>query len=236
MHQTLRSLLVNVNPFLFAALLLVAPGLEAAPDLATTLKNMDQAAAKFEGMKADIQRLNYTAIVDDKNVESGQILVRRDKTRAITLLMEIKEPTPLILAVKGTKAEIYRPRISEVEEYNLSKHKNDLERAYSLGFGTSGTFLKDNYAIKILGEESVASQPAVRLELTPKDADLLRRTPKIEIWVSTQNWSAIQQKVHEISGDYTLNTYSNITLNPGLKESDLQLKLPRSVKRVHMQR
>jgi hypothetical protein len=88
-----------VNRFLIAALLLMTPGLVAAPDLATTLKNMDQAAAKFEGMKADIQRLNYTAIVDDKNVESGAIRVRRDKDRAVTLLMEIKEPTPLILSV-----------------------------------------------------------------------------------------------------------------------------------------
>jgi outer membrane lipoprotein-sorting protein len=227
---------VIVNRFLIAALLLVTPSLAAAPDLATTLKNMDQAAAKFEGMKADIQRVNYTAIVDDKNIESGEIRVRRDKDRAVTLLMEIKEPTPLILAVKGTKAEIYRPRISEVEEYNLSEHKNDLEQAFSLGFGTSGTFLKDNYAIKVLGEENVGSQPAIRLELTPKDADLLRRMPKIEIWVSTQSWSALQQKVYENSGDYSLNTYSNVALNPGLKESDLQLKLPRNVKRVRPQR
>jgi outer membrane lipoprotein-sorting protein len=96
--------------------------------------------------------------------------------------------------------------------------------------------LKDNYAIKVLGEESVGSQPAIHLELTPKDADLLRRMPKVEIWVSTQNWSALQQKVHENSGDYSLNTYSNVALNPGLKESDLQLKLPKNVKRVRPQR
>ena len=225
-----------VRKLLFAALLACTPALAAAPDLPAILKNMDQAASKFEGMKARIGRVNYTEIVDDKTVESGEIRVRRDKNKPVTLLMEIKDPAPLILAVKGTKAEIYRPRIAQVEEYDLTQSKNTLEQAFSLGFGTSGKFLSDNYELKVLGEETIEGQPAVKLELVPKSPEMLKRTPKIEMWVSTQNWSAVQQKVYEVgSGDYSLNTYSEIALNPGLKDADLELKVPRNTKRVFPQ-
>ncbi len=227
---------MTVRKLLFAALLACTPVLLAEPELPVILKNMDQAASKFQGMKAKIQRVNYTAIVDDKSVETGEIRVRREKSKPVTLLMEIKDPSPLILAVNGTKAEIYRPRIAQVEEYDLSQSKNTLEQAFSLGFGTAGTFLSENYQVKVLAEEAVEGQPAVKLELIPKSPEMLRRTPKIEMWVSTQNWSAVQQKVYEVgSGDYSLNTYSQIALNPGLKDSDLELKVPRNTKRVFPQ-
>ncbi len=225
-----------VKTALLAGLLVFLPALKAAPELPVILKNMDQSASTFEGMKARIQRVNYTAIVDDKTIETGEIRVRREKSKPVTLLMEIKDPSPLILAVKGTKAEIYRPRIAQVEEYDLTQSKNTLEQAFSLGFGTAGKFLSDNYQVKVLGDEMVEGQLAVKLELIPKSPEMLKRTPKIEMWVSTENWNAVQQKVYEVgSGDYSLNTYTQIALNPGLKDSDLELKVPRNTKRVFPQ-
>ncbi len=155
----------------------------------------------------------------------------------MTLLLEIKDPSPLILLVKDTKVELYRPRIAQVEEYNLSQSKNAIEQAFSLGFGASGKFLRDNYELKRLGEEAVEGQPAVKLELLPQSPEMLKSTPKIEMWVSTENWNALQQKIYGIDpGDYRLYTYTQIALNPGLKDADLQLKLPRNTKRVFPQR
>jgi len=232
-----RTFVVDVRAVLFAALLAFLPALKAAPDLPVILKNMDQAAAKFEGMRAKIQRVNYTAIVDDRSVETGEIRVRREKNSSVTVLLEINDPSPLILAVKGSKVEIYRSRIAQVEEYNLSQSKNALQQAFSLGFGTSGKFLSDNYEVKALAEEAVEGEPAVKLELIPKSPEMLKRTPKIEMWVSTETWTALQQKIHEIgSGDYNLYTYSQVRLNPGLKDADLELKIPRNTKRVFPQR
>jgi outer membrane lipoprotein-sorting protein len=227
---------MNVRAPLLGLLLVASPALKAASDLLVILKNMDQAAAKFEGMKAKIQRVNYTAIVDDKSVETGELRVRREKNKPVMLRLEIRDPSPLILAVNGTKAEIYYPRIAQVEEYDLSKSKNTLEQALSLGFGTAGKFLSDNYEVKVLAEQAVEGKPAVKLELIPKSPQMLKSTPKIEMWVSTETWTALQQKIYEIDpGDYRLYTYSEVALNPGLKDSDLELKIPRNTKRVFPQ-
>src|SRR5690606_5297178 len=106
------------------------------------------------------------------------------------------------------------------------------EQALLMGFGVSGKYLAERYDIELLGEETVADVETVRLELTPKDEEAKASMPKLEMWISTKTWQPVQQKLYQGGGDYRLYTYSNIKLNPGLKDSDFELKLPKKVKVV----
>jgi outer membrane lipoprotein-sorting protein len=147
--------------------------------------------------------------------------------------IHFKEPYEYYLALNGAKAEIYRPRIKQVEEYNISKHGDALYQAFLLGIGTSAKYLRDNYDLRILGEESVGNRKTVRMELTPKSADARKQFPKLEIWVSTQTWQAVQQKLHQTGGeDYRVFTYNDIKLNPKLSDKVFKLDIPKSTKRI----
>lgn len=222
---------------LYILLLALLPSVQAAPDLQTVLANMDRASAGFKGMRADVEWVKYTAIVDDKSVEKGVIVVRRESDKSASVMIEFQDPYPYFFSLRGAKVEIYRPKIAQVEEYDLSSSRGMLEQALLVGFGASGKFLSEHYNVELKGEETAAGQPTVKLELIPKSEEMLKRVPRLEMWISTKNWQAVQQKLYQPhSEDHRLYTYTNITLNPPQKDSDFRLKIPRGVKRVYPQK
>ena len=102
---------------------------------------------------------------------------------------------------------------------------------------SSGATIRKNYDAKLLGEDSIEGIPTVRLELVPKDAESRKKLQKFEMWVSTENWQTVQLKLFEdASGDYRQHTYTGIQLNPGLKDANFELNLPKGVKRIRPQK
>lgn len=231
-----RSVDLSVEIFVFLLVLLLAPALPAA-DLDAVLANMDKASSGFQSMQAGVRWVKYTALVDDETTEEGTIIVRRAKNKGVDLLIEFQKPYPYYLAIQGTKVEIYRPKIAEVQEYDLSKKREMLDQALLLGFGTAGKFLSENYNVKLIGEEQAAGHDTVKLELVPKSPEMLKNIPRIEMWISKAAWQPVQQKMWQpAKGDYRLYTYTNIKPNPTLQDKAFQLKIPKGVKRVYPQR
>jgi len=225
--------------------LALVPALPAAVELQTVLRNMDATAAKFQGLEAHVEWVKYTAIVDSKSVEDGKILARRNKDRSVDVLIEFEHavvngtrtPYNYFVSVRGTKAQIYRPRIATVEEYDVSKSKDILDQVLLLGFGTAGRFLEENYKITLKGEETAAGEETVKLELIPKSEELMKKIPRLEMWISKSKWHPVQEKLYEVnSGDYRLHTYTGIVFNPPLKDSQFRIKLPGNVKKVTPQK
>lgn len=219
-----------ILPVCLALLFVAAPA--AAADLQQVLTNMDRAAEGFEGLKADVEWVSYTALVNDRSVESGAIVVRRPAKGDAELHITFTQPAEKHVVMHGADVQIYQPKINLVQQYDLTKSKDKLEQALLMGFGVSGEYLAERHDIKVLGEETVAGVDAVKLELIPKSEDARASMPKLEMWISKQTWQPVQQKLYQGGGDYRLYTYSNIELNPPLKNGDFELKLPKKVKVV----
>jgi outer membrane lipoprotein-sorting protein len=217
--------------------LVLVPALPAAVDLQTLLRNMDAASAKFKGLQASVEWVKYTAVVDVKSAEQGTIQARRNKDGTVDVMIEFAKPYQYFVSVRGTKAQIYRPRIATVEEYDVSKSKDLLDQVLLLGFGTAGRFLEQNYKITLQGEETAAGEDTVKIELIPKSEELLKKIPRLEMWISKSKWHPVQEKLYEVnSGDYRLHTYTGIVFNPPQKDDQFRLKLPGNVKKVTPQK
>jgi len=230
---------LHMLPRLLCLTLLALAPLAAAPglDLDTVLAKMDSAAATFESMQATITRLKYMALLDEKTTESGEIFVRKDRDGAVRMVINFKEPYVYHVALGGNKLEIYRPRITTVEEYDIAKHRDTFQKAFLLGFGTTVDYLRKNYEIRLSGEEDVAGQKTVKLELIPKSAEVLKQVPQFDLWVSTETWQAVQQKPYQLGGeDYRIFTYTDVTLNPKLASKAFKLDIPKKAKRSFPQR
>ena len=223
---------MNVKLYLPFALLLTAVHAFGALNADGILDKMDESSAAFRGMQADLRWVTYTALVDDTSVETGDIWVRRDAAGEVDLKISFDEPARRDLLVDGTQVQMYQPKINQVSEYDLSKNKDQLEQALLVGFGVSGKFLRENYEVEFGGEETVGEQLAVKLNLTPKENTGSSSLKKLEMWVSTTTWQPVQQKLDQGDGDYRLYSYSRIEINPGLKNADFKLDLPKKVKRV----
>src|SRR5260370_31387834 len=131
--------------------------------LENVLKQLDTQAASFHSLTADLERTKVTVVVNDKSTESGQISVRSDDKMRI----EVTQPDARTILRDGDNFYITNPKIHPVQEYNLGKKKSVVDQFLLLGFGTSGSSLKESYAITLQGEETLDNRKVLRLELLP---------------------------------------------------------------------
>lgn len=208
-----------------------------AQTLESVLGQMDNAAASFHSLIAHIRNVKYTAIVSDESVDEGTIWVKRIRPRVSRMLIEFTSPDRYLVSVSEKKAEIYRPKIATVEEYDVTKFQNIRDQVWLLSFGTAGRDLAAHYQVKLVGTEAVAGKPAVKLELIPKSAEMVQHVPRIEMWISTENWQPVQQKFYDPTpGDYRLSTYTDIQLNASLHDSRLEIHPAPGTKRIEPQK
>jgi len=218
------------------ALLMCLPVLLAADPLAEVLAGMDAASATFTGVRAKVEKANYTAVIDDTTTESGTMAMAREGRQGVRVRMDITEPDPRSVAFAGKKGELYYPNIETVHEYDLGKHRELVESFLLLGFGMSGKQLAKDYSLKYLGDAEVEGMATAHLELTPKSKKARKEVAKVEIWVAKDGAYPVRQRFFMPSDDTNTITYSDVELNPQLTDKDLALDLPPGVKREYPQR
>ena len=221
-HENIRGL---------ALLILISFPALPVTSLDQILDKMDNAAKAFDAMSADIRKTLHTAVINTDDVEEGKVLLKRTK-KGLRMLTELTQPDEKAAALDGGKLELFYPKLNKVEEYNIGKNRGMVEQFFLLGFGTPREELERDYSAKLLGEDKVGSQTAVRLEFTPKSPELLKHIKKAEIWVSPSTGYPVQQKFYLSGGDYHLVTYSHLKINPPISDNALKLKLPKGVERT----
>jgi outer membrane lipoprotein-sorting protein len=208
----------------------------AAVTTEEVLSRMDAASSSFQSATANIKRVTHTAVLNDNAQESGSFSVLRTKGRDVRMLIEFTQPDPKSVAFQDRKAQIFYPKLNQVEIYDLGKYGKLVDQFLLLGFGTPGRDLAKSYSIKLLGEETLAGKKAVKLELTPKSQDAREQLTKVELWLPENAEFPLQQKFYQPSGDYIFITYSDVKLNAPLTQEALALKMPKNVKKVTPQK
>ena len=207
---------------------------EAHPAWSTeaVMHELDREAKDLHSLTADIERTSVTVVVNDRSTESGRIFMRTDGKMRI----ELTKPDQRTILRNGDKVWRYLPKAQRVEEYDISKYGALADSLLTIGLGSSGSSLKKHYLVTLLGEESLDNHKTVLLELVPKDAKFRNQIDRIQLWVDTSSWLAIQQKFFETgSGDYIVIDYRNISTNTKLPENDFKPKWPKNVKVVKPQ-
>jgi outer membrane lipoprotein-sorting protein len=216
-------------------LVCIAIASDAAVSTEDVLGQMDQTAAKFTGLSADLTKVTYTKVIDEKSTETGPIILKKHGGKDLQVLINFTKPDAKTVGFRGRKAEVYYPKLKTVQEYDLGKQKGLMDQFLLVGFGTTGKDLKANYAVKYIGDEPINGQPAHKLELTPNSDQIKDKLRKLELWMAESGAYPLQQKFIQPSGDYYLFTYSGVKLNPQLTDETLSLKLPKGVKRERVQ-
>jgi outer membrane lipoprotein-sorting protein len=222
-----------------ALVLAFTAGLVAHPttpdSLESVLERMDRTAASFKTFSADLRSVAHTAVIDEDDISTGTILVKR-ANRGMDMLMELTTPDRKSIAIHAQKAEIYYPKMKTIEEYDISRYRALADQFLLIGFGTSGKELAQAYNMKVLGTDQVAGVEATRLELVPRSPEVLKNVRKLELWIPESADYPVQQKFYLAAGDYRLATYTNVRKNPPLTDSDLKIRAPRDAKRVFPQK
>jgi outer membrane lipoprotein-sorting protein len=206
-----------------------------AEDLRPVLARMDTGAAGFRSISANIRRVSFTALINDRLEETGTCKFYKQRSD-VRVLVELSKPDERAIAFAGRKVQIYTAKSNIVQEIDLGRQKGQIDRYLLLGFGTSGKELAREYTVKYGGEEAVSGQKATRIELVPRSDEVRRQFSKMELWIADPFGYPVQQKLHEPSGNYLTVTYTGVKLNSDLSPEQLSLRLPKDVKREYPQK
>ena len=220
-------LLALVPPILAAG-----QGSQTAWTLDTVSKQLDRVAGDFRSLTADIERTKVTVVVNDRSTESGQIWVRRDDK----MRTDLTAPDPQTILRDGDHLYIFKPKIRQVEEYDLGKHRALVDEFLLLGFGTSGQDLKKSYTVTLQGEETLDAVKAVRLELVPKSDEVRDQIAKIDLWLDEATWLPAQQQFFEGgTQDYFIIRYTHVARNVSIPDSRFKPRWPNGTERIKPQ-
>ena len=209
--------------------------LGAAETVQAVLARMDREADGFSQLTARLQRVTYTAILNDTEKESGAIWLKRSGAK-IEMRGEIFGDDARSFGFRENEGQIFYPKMKTVQIYDLGKARGLVDQFLLLGFGSSGRELQKNYTVTVAGEDVVGGQKTTRLELIPKSKQMQEQITRVELWIPLDAGHPVQQKFWKPANNYSLIVYSDIKLNPSLPDRFFRLALPAGVERVYPQK
>lgn len=221
---------------LIAVLAFSAAVVPAAETLGAVQARMDKSAEAFTSLTARVKKTGYTAVIKDLSSETGTFLIKKIKPGDMRVRMEIEKPDERSVALSRKKYEVFLPKINTVQEYDLSQYGKLVDQFLLLGFGTPVKDITKSYDMVVTGTETIDGRQATRVELRPKTAGVKEHLKLVEVWIPLTDGNPIQQKFWQPSGDYIQSTYTDVKVNPLLKDADVQLTLPKNVKREKPQK
>src|SRR5712692_8340373 len=203
------------------------------PDLAEIISRMSEAGKHLKTLSANLEYTKVTVLVNDKSVESGQLFLHESKNREV--LIKIDKPDPKVILFKKSQAEIYIPKINQIQEFDLEQHAELVEGFFTLlGFGKQEEALRKEYKIKFVKEEDLEDDTTAVLELTPRQKSTAAHIAMITLWVSEESWLPVQQKITEPGGDYLIARYTGVKVNREIPASTFEISAAKGAKRVRM--
>lgn len=217
-------------------LCLAAVSLSAAETLDQVRARMDAAANAFQTLTANVRKVTYTAVIRDTQTEEGTFTLKKMKPGDLRVRMEIVKPNVKSIALTRNKYEMYLPNIQTVQEFDLGKYRSLVDQFLLLGFGTPTRELLKSYDMKVLGADTLDGKATTKVELVPKAASVREHLRRVEMWIPANDGNPIQQKFYQPSGDFFLSAYTNVKVNPPVKDAELGLNLPKGTKREFPQK
>lgn len=191
--------------------------------LERVLSEMDQAAKGFRTAEANLTSDQYTKVVDETDTQKGKVYFER-QGKDLEMAVNFTEPDKEYVVYANGKAQVYNPKIDQVNVYNAEKNRSKVEAFLLLGFGGGGHDLLSTYDVRYSGKENVGGVNAAMLELVPKSAELRNNIAKIILWVDPERGISVQQKMFFPGGDFRLARYTDIHLGQKLPDNVFKLK------------
>ena len=154
----------------FVVCLILAGGAAtAAPNdtLRQVLARMDQAAANFRSMTAQVSYVTHTDVLNEDDKESGLVTMKKVQPDEVQGRVDFTGPDAKIITFEKRKFQQYLPKIKTLQVYDLAKHGEQLDKFLMIGFGTSGMELAKDYDVGVLGTENEKGPSAIHLQLIP---------------------------------------------------------------------
>ena len=225
-----------MNAFWFGVIL-AAPALLAGTLRASTgdsalnakLADIDRRAADVRDLSARFEQKKFTALLKKPLVSSGRV-----RMKGSTVRWDTEVPEPAVLHSDGREIRMYYPRQRVVEVYPIDRRITDLAasplpRLASLRehFAIAEVDARDAFGAEVEGEDRGRR---IALRLTPTDEYLKEHVDRVLVLLDVEAAYVLRVEVDDADGDRTLIRFTDVKLNGGVKQADVDLAVPAGTK------
>jgi outer membrane lipoprotein-sorting protein len=198
-------------------------------DLQKVITELNTAATKFVSAQADFAWDQFTAVVQEHEIQTGTMYFER-KNGATFMAAYLKQDNgkdaPKTVVYNGTEVNFYEPTIKQLTTMKAGANQGQWESFLTLGFGGSGSDLEKNWKVSLQGTENMDGVPVAKLDLVPKEQKVLEMFTHVTIWVEPSRGISHKQIFYQPSGDLRTATYKNIRYNSPVPADVFQIKPP----------
>ena len=212
-----------------AAVLLLAPVLVPAQDakLQDVLQQLDVSSARFQNVHADITSDNYTAVVQDHEIQKGITAFRRaGGSMEMTTILDKGQPSEKELLYKNGQLSYYQPGLKQETIFSAGANKAEYDSLLATGFGSSGKELTAAWDVTFQGMETLDGVTVAKLDLVSKQANIRNNFSHLTIWLDPARDISLKQVMLQPDGDSRTVTYTSIRYNTHLSGDLFTLKVP----------
>jgi len=193
------------------------------------LKNLflqsNKAAETFKSAKAKFQWDQYEKVVDETEIQKGEVYFRRTKTGMDAAVRVISPDVKQVVFVDGT-LKLFQPKIKQLTIYDAKAKRAEVDSLMNIGFGSRSDDILNSYEVSMEGWETVDGVKTARLNLVPKNEKLKASVSNIILWLDPQRDVSVKQKFVEPGGNYRLTHYTDIEINGKISNDVFELKTP----------
>jgi outer membrane lipoprotein-sorting protein len=197
----------------------------SADDLKNVLAEANKAAETFKTAKAKFEWDQYEKVVDETEVQKGEVYFRRSKTGMDAAVRVTSPDIKQVVFVDGT-LKLFQPRIKQVTVYDAKAKRTEVESLMNIGFGSRSDDILKSYDVKMEGWETVDGVKTARLNLVPKNEKLRASITNIILWLDPKRDVSVKQKFTEPGGNYRLTHYADMEINGKIPNDVFELKTP----------
>ena len=196
--------------------------------LDSAIRQIERQAKDFNTAMARIDQVRTADDGTEVSKSTGTGFLRKDGSMRYNI-----DGGQRVTFVDRNTVSIYNAETSTVEEYSLRSHKDRLEPFVRLGFSTTGTDMKKDYLITVVGEEDIGDSRTVVMELTPKRDNVRETVRLVRLYIDQASWMPVRQVFKATSDSTTLTmTYTGMARNLDLKPELFKDKWPKGTKKV----
>jgi outer membrane lipoprotein-sorting protein len=204
-------------------------------DLQKIVTQLNTAATKFVSAQADFTWDQYTAAVEESDVQSGTIYFERKKgvtNTAAHIKKDNGKDAPKVVVFDGEEVRLYEPAIKQLTILKAGANRGQVESFLTLGLGGTGTDLLANWKVSLLGTENMSGATMAKLDLVPLQKKVLDMFPHVTIWIDPTRGISYKQIFYEPGGDKRTVTYTNIVYNKPIASDVFEIKTAPGTNRV----
>jgi outer membrane lipoprotein-sorting protein len=215
--------------FITAILLSVATGgfftNAFGQDADELIRAIDEQQQKIQTLTGTFSQQKESSLAKAPLFSSGVVKFKRpDKVHFI-----YTKPEEMEIALEGKTIWIYYPIRSQAEKYSFAGDKRMTQFLEPVTGIFQKTFsqVRETYSISYLGTESGR---LYRFRLQPKEEKIRKFLARVDLWIDKASGAILRFEMIEAGKDRLLLEFSDLRINLPLKDEDLAIRIPPSVR------